>query len=286
MSILAPEQYEYIDTQIAAVARQTIIGRKLFPRPFGPLGFGKQVVSYDVLSEVKKGRIDLMWGAGFSAELIGQTRTKLGIPVLHSEFRINRRDLEASKTEGLPLDLSCVDAAIYAVARKEDDLLLQGWTADGTNYDIVGLYQGAANDENTNLPWPTVAANILTSINNAIALLVADNIFPPYNLTVHPDQYHQLFQLIANTPEWYFNKVKERIGGDIFQSPAMTAGKGMLSAVPNPSLFDFALGIDMLDESEELPLSEGKDLFGVVYECLVPRIKAPNAICKLSDIGV
>ena len=284
MSVLSPEQYEYIDDQIVATARQVLIGRKLYPKPFGPLGFGKQVVSYDVLSEVKKGRIDLMWGAGFSAELVGRTRTKIGVPVLHSEFRINRRDLDASRTEGTPLDLSAVDGAIYAVARKEDDLLLQGWSADGTNYDIVGLYQGAGNDENTDLNWAT-AANILTSINNGIALLVADSIFGPYNLVLHPDQYHKLYQLIANTSEWYFNKVKERIGGDIFQSPAMTAGKGMLVAAPTPSLFDFALGIDMLDESEELSLDQGKDLFGVVYECLVPRIKQPNAICKLSDIA-
>jgi uncharacterized linocin/CFP29 family protein len=280
---LSQEQYEYVDKQIVATARQLLIGRKVYPRPFGPLGFGKQVVTYDVLSEVKKGRIDLMWGAGFSADIIGRTRAKLGIPVLHSEFRINRRDLEASRTEGQPLDLSTIDSAIYGVARKEDDLLLQGWSADGTNYDIVGLYQGAGNDYSTSSDWGT-ATNILPSINGAIALLVADNIYSPYNLILHPDQYHELFQLIANTPEWYFNKVKDRIGGDIYQSPAMTAGKGMLTAVPNPAFFDFALGQDMVDESEELPLSEGKDLFGIIYECLVPRIKAPNAVCKLSAI--
>jgi len=280
---LSQEQYEYIDKQIVATARQLLIGRKLYPRPFGPLGFGKQVVTYDVLSEVKKGRIDLMWGAGFSADIIGRTRTKLGIPVLHSEFRINRRDLEASRTEGLPLDMSTVDSAIYGVARKEDDLLLQGWSADGSSYDIVGLYQGAGNDYNTSSVWST-AANILPSINGAIDLLSADGIYPPFNLVVDPLNYNELFQLIANTSEWYFNKVKERIGGDISQSPAMTHGKGMILAVPNPAFFDFALGQDMIDESEELPLTEGKDLFGVVYECLVPRIKQPNAICKLSAI--
>lgn len=283
MSALSPEQYEAIDDRIVQTVRQTIIGRKLYPRPYGPLGFGKQVVSYDILSEVQKGRLDLTWGAGFSAEIVGRTRTKLGIPVLHSEFEINRRDLESSRTEGMPLDLSCVDSAIYGVARKEDDLLLQGWAADGTNFDIVGLYQCSGLDYSTSSAW-SVATNILPSINGAIALLSAEGFQRPFNLVVDTANYDELWQMIANTSEWYYNKVKERIGGDIFESPAMTHGKGMLVSTPNPAFFDFALGLDMIDESEELPLKDGKGLFGIVYECLVPRIKQPKSICKLSAI--
>jgi len=283
MSTLSEEQYKAIDDRIATSIRQKIIGRKLFPQPYGPLGFGKTVVTYDILSEVQKGRIDLTWGKGFSAEIIGRTRVPLGVPVVHSEFEINRRDLEASRTGGMPLDMSSIDAAIYAVARKEDDFLLQGWTVDGTNFDINVLYQGAGNDYNTSAPWST-AANILSSINGAIALLSADGVFPPFNLVVDPENFNELYQMIANTSEWYYTKVKERIGGDIHQSPAMTHGKGMLVASPDPSLFDYALGQDTVDESEELSLKEGKGLFGIVYTCLVPRIKQPNAICKLSAI--
>jgi hypothetical protein len=42
--------------------------------------------------------------------------------------------------------------------------------------------------------------------------------------------------------------------------------------------------VDIHAEVEELPLNEFKDLYGVVWEAITPRIREANAICKLSTI--
>ena len=44
------------------------------------------------------------------------------------------------------------------------------------------------------------------------------------------------------------------------------------------------LGVDIHAKVEELPLNEFKDLYGVVWEAITPRIREANAICKLSAI--
>jgi uncharacterized linocin/CFP29 family protein len=106
----------------------------------------------------------------------------------------------------------------------------------------------------------------------------------PYNLVVNPTQHGQLFSLVANTSEFYHDVVQRRIGGQIFQTPALTAGTGMLLASPDAGFFDLPLGVDIHAEVEELPLNEFKDLYGVVWDAITPRIREANAITKLSAI--
>ncbi|MFH0849089.1 MAG: family 1 encapsulin nanocompartment shell protein, partial [archaeon] len=249
--LLTPEQYEYIDSVIVRTARQQLIGRKLIPSP-PPIGFGKEVIKYDVLSEMRKGKIDLKWGAGFSADIPGLTRPSLSIPVLHSEFRLNRRQMEASRTEGIPLDTTTIEAAVYAVALQEDDFIIKGFSSDGgTTYEIPGLYYGAGNDNDTENVFST-PANIPTAVNDAIKLLEEDNIYGPYNMVLNPAEFIYLWTLIEGTSEWYYNKIKERLGGEIFESPAMPPGVGLVCAVSNLTFADLAIGQDMTDETEEM----------------------------------
>lgn len=278
---LTEQQYKHIDEVIRETAKQILIARKLAPI-YGPLGFGKEAVSFDVLTEVGAGKIDLAWGAGFSEDIPNITRTNLPIPVLHKEFRINRRHLEASRTYGEPLDVSSIRSATYKVGVKEDELLLKGYDVDGDGtYEIKGFYEAAGNDYSTSSDWGT-ASNILPSINGAVDLLQADSIYPPYNLVCNPTQFNELFVLVSGTAEFYADVVKRRIGGEIYQSPAVAAGTAMLLAAPNSGFFDIAIGVDMTHE--EAILEKSKDLWGIVYECLVPRVWETNAICKLSNI--
>ena len=52
----------------------------------------------------------------------------------------------------------------YKVADKIDNLLLNGWTADGTNYDIEGLYQAADNNYSTSKDFGT-AGNAMAAVS-------------------------------------------------------------------------------------------------------------------------
>jgi len=277
---LTEQQYKYFDEVIKKAPRRVIVGRKLLDLT-PPYGFGKQAITFNVLTEVQAGKINLAWGVDFTEDIPNLTPTTLPIPVLHKEWKINRRSFEASRTHGEPLDTAALASAAYKCGILEDELIIKGYSKDGTTYDIKGLYESAGNDEDTALDWGT-KANILTSINNAVTLLTADNIFPPFNLTLNPIQFNQLFQHVANTARFYRDVVKERIGGEIYQTPALVDGKGMLTAAPGAGFFDLAVGVDMTHE--ETILEKTKDLWGVVYECICPRVWETNAVCKLSAI--
>jgi uncharacterized linocin/CFP29 family protein len=279
MTLLTAEQYVYVDASLKRAARQVNIARKLMPT-FGPVGFETEVVKSYTAAEIAAGRIDLLWG-NFSEDLPNVTPVNVNVPVLSQGFRIPRRALEASRRNGTPLDTHLVDSASYAVAKKENALAIQGWAKDGTTYDIKGLYQGAGNSA-TGADMST-ATNIPVVVFEAMGLLIADGINPPYNLVLHPTQYAETFAIIANTGMTYNEWVRNTIQGEIFSSTSITASDGMMLAAPNPAFFDLTIGIDMTSDTEEMGLEDGRDLFGVVYECVVPRIHDSNAICTIGS---
>jgi len=279
---VTPEQYKYIDDAVKVTARQAMIGRRLMP-VFGPLGFGKEAISYDKLTEVGAAQLTLAWKVDKSEDIANLARTTVAVPVLSKTFRINRRSLEASRTAGSPLDIVTAKSAAYKVAKLEDDLILDGFAADGSTYDISGLYQAANNTESTSKDFGT-SGNGIDKVNLAMALLLADNIYPPYNMVLNPTQYMQLHNELSGTATLEIDVIRRMIGGEVYVTPAQTADTGMLLAAGDRGYFDLAIGVDLTTEVELLNLREGKDLFGVVYECVVPRIWETNAICKLTNI--
>jgi uncharacterized linocin/CFP29 family protein len=274
---LTDQQYKYIDEAVQWPPRQILIGRRV-ARTFGPLGEGKLTVEWNKISEVGAAQMFRSQKVTLNEDIIDNTVGSLDVPALARGFRIPRRSLEASRTYGTPLDVATAKSASYQVSILEDTLVLKG------SGGIDGLYDSAGNDYSTTKHWST-ATNIMASINGAIALLKADKIFPPYNLVVNDARFDELFEFITNTSEFYFDAVQRRIGGQIFQTPVLDSATGMLLATPDAGFFDLPLGVDVHAEVEELPLDQFKDLYGVVWEAITPRIREANAICKLSDIA-
>ena len=277
MVTLTDQQYKYIDEAVQWPPRQILIGRRV-ARTFGPLGEGKLTVEWNKISEVGAAQMFRSQKVTLNEDIIDNTVGSLDVPALARGFRIPRRSLEASRTYGTPLDVATAKSASYQVSILEDTLVLKG------SGGIDGLYDSAGNDYSTAKHWST-ATNIMASINGAIALLKADKIFPPYNLVVNDARFDELFEFITNTSEFYYDAVQRRIGGQIFQTPVLDSATGMLLATPDAGFFDLPLGVDVHAEVEELPLDQFKDLYGVVWEAITPRIREANAICKLSDIA-
>lgn len=277
MVTLTDQQYKYIDEAVQWPPRQILIGRRI-ARTFGPLGEGKLTVEWNKISEVGAAQMFRSQKVTLNEDIIDNTVGSLDVPALARGFRIPRRSLEASRTYGTPLDVATAKSASYQVSILEDTLVLKG------SGGIDGLYDSAGNDYSTTKHWST-ATNIMASVNGAIALLKADKIFPPYNLVVNDARFDELFEFITNTSEFYYDAVQRRIGGQIFQTPVLDSATGMLLATPDAGFFDLPLGVDVHAEVEELPLDQFKDLYGVVWEAITPRIREANAICKLSDIA-
>lgn len=277
---LTTEQGLYLLQQAIKIARRDFVGRKLLPIRF--IDPATQTFGYDTLTEMSAARIDPKYPGKETLDITNLTRTPVNIPTLHKEFQIPKADLDASRMTGVPLNTQYSDAATYQVGLLEDIMLITGTTTQGTV--INGLYNAAGNSEDTDLGWGTVA-NIITSINDTIALLAADHIYKPYNLMISPTEEGAASQLIGTGPSTYLDWVQKRIGGQIFVSEAMTAGLGLMSKANPVGLFEYVVAEDLTIKTEQENLRSGEGLFGKVYVRGLPVVYNSNALCKMTNIG-
>lgn len=278
---LTTEQGQYILDRVVFAARRELIGRRLLP--IRQIDAGTATFGYDTLTEVSNGAIDLAWPGRETLDIVNLARETVPVPVLHKEFLINKLDLAASRQTGAPLNTTTAESAGYKVGLLEDGLLILGFSRDGTTYEINGLYNAAGNSQTGAGGWNT-ATNIPTDINGAISLLMTDNIFPPYNLCLHPDQYNEAAVFIANTAVPYLTWIKERIQGEIYPTATIATGTGMLTKANPVGMFEFVVAEDFSVETEVQSKREGSGLFGRVFVRGLPVVYDSNAICKIATI--
>lgn len=280
---LTTEQGAYIKQKAVFAARRSFVGRKLFSGALRKIDAGSQTFGYDTLTEINNASLDYTWPGRPAEDAISLARTTVAIPNLHKEFEINKLDLNASRQTGEPVNTTTAESAAYKVAYLEDTMLLNGYSADGTTYEINGLYQGAGNTDATALDYGT-ATNIDDSVNNMMALLIADNILPPYNMVLNPTQFMQMNAFIGTTAVTYRQWAEETIGGTVYVSPVITAGKGLMVAARPAGMFEYVLAEDLNVQTEILNLRDGNNLFGKVYLRGLPVIYDSNAICTATSI--
>lgn len=287
---LTVEQYQQLDTAVTGVIDKRIVGRRLIALANGsPFGFGTQNIKNYIMEDMGDAALSLKLTE--NQDVVGYTSTTLDIPIIHKEFEIDRRDLASSKRTGQPLDMTNAERAAVKVANIEDELIIEGYG------DFDGLYDSAGNDYSTTKDFGT-AGNAIAAVKGAMALLLADKIYPPYNLTINEEQYSEIVAPRAATSDVSeLDIVRQMINGgagdgtpgsvgtgagNIYVTPTMTAGTGLLCATPSTEYADLVVAQDVTVETELLEKS--KNLFGRVFESLVPRIKQDVAFCKLSDI--
>lgn len=279
-------QYKVIDDAVKIAARKAMIGRRLMPI-YGPLGFGKQAVTHYNLTEIADASLNFGWKISKSEDIVNLLPETLNIPTLDRTFRINRRSLEATRTHGVPLDTTTATSAAYKVAKLEDELIIQGYAADKVNYDLLGLHQVNIANKITGAQWTGAPEDAIMDTQKGIAYLMGLNIDPPYNWVLHPTQYAELSDVGAAK---HINALvldtvrKQLMGGDIYYSTCLTAGTGFMMAAGDRGYFNLGVGVDITTEVEVMALDEGRDLFGVVYECVVPRIFQSTAIVPFDTL--
>ena len=281
--VLTAEQGQYIKDRAVEAARRTFQGRKLFGSALRKIDSGAQTYGYDTLTHGSTAAFDFTYPGKQSIDAVNMSRTTVAVPNIHKEFQISKLDLASSRMSNTPLNVTQAESSAYKVAYAEDSMLINGWSQDGTTYEVNGLYQAAGNSESTSLSYGT-ATNIFTSITNALALLEADNIFGPYNITLNPVQANETRAFIANTAVSYKQWIMETLGGEMFITPAITPGTGMITKANPEGAFEYVLAEDITTVTETESVKDGEGLFGRVYVRGLPVVYDSNAICKLTDI--
>ena len=285
MTNYIPEEFytQVRDSVIDTIRRQSI-SRGILPAKMLPGGIGTMQYSFDSATEVSEAMLSYAFTDN-SEDVTGRSREHIPIPILHKEFRIGRRDLAACQLGGYDIDTRTANSAAYRVGNLENEVVLDGFAPDDSNYQIEGIYRSANNSYETSADFGT-AGNATTAVSEALKLLAADEIVSDFDLYINPEQYIELASSIFGTSNEGAREmplVEELLGGSVIKSIWIDAGTGMLIPTNCPNIFgELVVAQDATVEMQILEKS--KDLWGRVYECLVPVIHEPNAFCKLTDI--
>lgn len=138
-----------------------------------------------------------MTPAGVSMSGIDQTQddrveyslTGMPVPIIHKDFTLNLRQLEASRKTGLPLDTTMAQKASRVVSEKIEDMLWNGYTGLGANNTIYGYLTTPNRNTGslTNAAWTAGTVNGETILADVLAMIqkaLDDHMYGPFVLYV------------------------------------------------------------------------------------------------------
>jgi uncharacterized linocin/CFP29 family protein len=257
---LSAKEWERLDEIVISAARRVLVGRR-FISLAGPLGFGTQVAPLDKVEGSGACRHD----AGTCAEddVVHVTgRQFIPMTLIHKDFFLAWRDVEAAHQSGAGLGLGPAAAAAVRVARAEDEMIFQALL------NTEGRQTASLKN------WET-SGNALMNVVEARQALADAGFYAPYALVVSTALYADLQRVYKGSGRQEHKLVSNIADGGIFQSPLL-APKQALMISQGPHHLDLAVGQDMV--TAYLGPEEMDHRFRVL-ETLALRVKQPGAVC-------
>lgn len=273
-SPLKPQEWSQLDETIIQAARKQLVGRR-FIDIYGPLGQGVQSVTNDIFDDSQTGGISLR---GDSLSLsTSSKRVNLTIPILYKDFILYWRDLQQSKTLGMPIDMSPAANATIQCARLEDDLIFNG----SPEFDLPGLMNVKGRLTHIRSDWME-SGKAFADVVEAINKLLQMGHTGPYALVVSPQLYALLHRVHQGTNVLEIEHIRELVTDGVFQTPVIKGNAGVVVATGQHNL-DLAIAEDF--DSAFLGDEQMNHYFRI-YECVTLRIKRPSAICTLEEMDL
>lgn len=286
---LTDDELKYIDTKIVETVRPLLVGRKLFPTvAIG--GAGPRQIHFYTETDMGQALID-MEGQEESHDAVSLTESYIKLPIIHKEFTLLWRDILARRSLGQALDTQHASNAARQVAEEEDKLLLSGENLLWRCLGIQGMTSiTGRNTEASAGSWAT-QANIFTDINDAIEELETDGYYGPYKLICTPAMRKVMRVLVTNNDEWVIDRIAEILGGSkedsiLVSTSIVAADDGLADSAivcqPGADNFDLVVGADVQNRIRE---ENNGNLWGRVWEAVVPRFKRPASICEITTVA-
>jgi len=196
-------------------------------------GLGKTVLEYEDMSDVEAADMDMTGVAKSQNDRVEFDINYLPLPLIHADYQINVRMLNASRTSGDPLDTTLAEAKAGKVAEKLEETLFNGSSTftfgGGTIYGYTDFPHRTTGT--LTAAWSTATgAQIVGDVLDMKQDAINDRHYGPYVLYI-PTAYETA--LDDNYVAGYPTTVRERILAisnvdDIKTADKLTAGQVLL----------------------------------------------------------
>lgn len=267
---LTESQWSQIQTEIVREARRTLVARR-FLGIYGPLGAGIESVRLETYGADRDAEIDLV-GRQDPDPITATDETYVRVPIIYKDFVLHWRDVELSTKLGAPLDASRAIRAAHFVADREDNLLFNG----EERFGIKGLLQAEGRLTVPRSDWSEFG-NAYRDVVKASEALLEKNHHRPFALAVSTKDYSRLIRQGEGQFAPELDTILRLCDDGVYTSPVIPEGKAVLLSTGDQN-FDIAVAEDLTvtflgERDQDYPFR--------VYECLVLRIKRPQAICTI-----
>lgn len=203
LSVNAPATLQYqewldIDRKVIQVATERLVGiadlmSRGLTHNLGSIGL--TVSLWDKASDMTPADVNMSGITQGTEDTLNFEQDQVPVPIIHKDFRLNLRRLEASRLVGESLDTMTAGVASRLVSEKSEDLL---FSSNATKVEGGTIY-GYTNHPNRNTVtlgtgWADTGATGQTILDDVLALLAAaraDLMFGPFTLYI-PGEYETI----------------------------------------------------------------------------------------------
>ena len=258
MAPFGEDIWKRIDAAAINAARDVLTGRR-FLEVDGPYGVG--------LTSVEVGHDDFCRQP--TPEEAGAVMGRaISVPMLGKELRLSIRRVAAYQEMGQPLNLTPVEDAAEAVARREEEFIYYGQS----DFRLQGLLTAEGRAHHEGGDWGNID-QALEDVLAAVNALDARGFRGPYALALSPSLYNGLFRRYAGTDMLQLEHLRRLCQRGVYKAPI----EGCV--LIDPRVGKLIVGQDLMAGYI------GQD--GVHYqlylsESVVLRLDEPRAICTIA----
>lgn len=199
-ALLRKNEWERIDRVVKDVARtQLVVVADLLAyglrADLG--GLGTILSTYEMITDMSDAAIDMAADTESEKDTVGFEPVSLPVPIIHKDFQIDVRSLQASRNQGDSLDTTNVAVATRKVRDTMEALTVNGTGAVTVKgYSIQGFTNKTGRSADTAANYGGgdfgTALNGYKTINGMMAALQARGFYGPYGCYVARTQFGQL----------------------------------------------------------------------------------------------
>ena len=164
-------------------------------------GLGTLLSGYETVSEMTQADISMDGDVPGEEDAVEYGENFVPIPIVHKDFRISIRKLEASRRMGESLDTTQIKAATRVVKERLEGMLFNGVTKQLAGYPIYGYTNHPNRLTGTATGDFGTATNGYKTMVKALGQLAAAGFNGPFNVYCAQTQFNELFNLISTSYE-------------------------------------------------------------------------------------
>lgn len=190
--VLRKDEWKAMDNVLIEISRKRLVAVQLLVErglsfPIGN-GLGTTILEWEQVSDMDAANVSMAGVTEGERDTLEYTLQSMPLPIIHKDFNINIRKLEASRTTGQPLDTAQVAMASTLVAEAVEEMVFLGHATREGSSRIYGLLtETNRNTGSVTANWDTAGtsgANKLTDVLAMINAMQDDHMYGPYGLFV------------------------------------------------------------------------------------------------------